>query len=82
MTLSLAALLPADHVALPWIRVLVAQAHPELGQDASNNTSDSWQCLLQRLFSLRLLQATAGHNEVRMHRLIQEMLSWMPERRP
>lgn len=31
VTLSLAALLPADHLALPWIRVLVAQEHPELG---------------------------------------------------
>jgi tetratricopeptide (TPR) repeat protein len=74
MTLSFAALLPVDHVALPWVRVLVAQAYPELGEDALHGTRDPWQHLLQRLFSLRLLQATAGHNEARMHRLIQEML--------
>jgi tetratricopeptide (TPR) repeat protein len=74
MTLSFAALLPADHAALPWVRALVAQAYPELGEDALHGSPDPWQHLLQRLFSLRLLQATAGHYEARMHRLIQEML--------
>jgi hypothetical protein len=74
MTLGFAALLPADHVALPWVRVLVAHAYPELAQDALNNPLDPWQDLLQRLFRLRLLQATAGQHEVRMHRLIQDML--------
>jgi tetratricopeptide (TPR) repeat protein len=74
MTLSFAALLPADHVALPWVRVLVAQAYPELGEGAVQGSPDPWQYMMQRLFSLRLLQATAGHNEARMHRLVQEIV--------
>jgi tetratricopeptide (TPR) repeat protein len=74
MTLSFAALLPADHVALPWVRVLVAQASPEFGESVLHGSADPWQHLMQRLFGLRLLQATAGRNEARMHRLVQEML--------
>jgi tetratricopeptide (TPR) repeat protein len=74
ITLIFAALLPAAHVALPWVRVLAAQAFPELGQDGSHGLSDPWQVLLQRLFSLRLLQPTAERYQARMHRLIQEMV--------
>jgi tetratricopeptide (TPR) repeat protein len=75
LTLSCAALLPADHVALPWVRVLVAQAYPQLGEDALNGSPGLWQHLLQRLFSLRLLQATARRSEARMHRLMQQILN-------
>jgi tetratricopeptide (TPR) repeat protein len=74
ITLLLAALLPADHVALPWVRALAAQVFPELGENTSQTLSEPWQHLLQQLFGLRLWQPTAGHNEARMHRLIQEML--------
>jgi tetratricopeptide (TPR) repeat protein len=74
MMLSFAALLPSDHVALPWVRVLVAETYPELGQDALNSFADPWQRLLGRLFDLRLLHAAAGNNEVRMHRLVQEII--------
>jgi tetratricopeptide (TPR) repeat protein len=74
ITLIFAALLPADHVALPWVRVLAAQTFPELGEDGSHGLSDPWQVLLQRLFSLRLLQPAAERYQARMHRLVQEMV--------
>jgi hypothetical protein len=74
LTLTFAALLPADHVALPWVRVLVAEKFPELGEDAPPGYMDPWRALLRRLYSLRLFQFTAKRNEVRMHRLLQEML--------
>jgi len=72
LTLIFASLLPADHVALPWLRALVTQAFPELGENPSLGSSGRWLALLQRLFSLRLLQATAERCEARMHRLVQE----------
>jgi len=72
LTLIFASLLPADHVALPWLRELVTQAFPELGENPSLGSSGRWLGLLQRLFSLRLLQTTAERYEARMHRLVQE----------
>jgi tetratricopeptide (TPR) repeat protein len=74
MTLSFAAMLPAEHVALPWVRALVAQAYPQLAEDAPHGSPDPWDHLTQGLLSLRLFKATAVRNEVRMHRLIQEIL--------
>jgi tetratricopeptide (TPR) repeat protein len=73
-TLIFTSLLPADHVALPWVRVLAARELPELGKDAPAGFCDPWQDLLQRLFRLRLLLAGAGPYEARMHPLIQEMV--------
>jgi hypothetical protein len=72
LTLIFASLLPADHVALPWLRALVTQVLPELGENPSLGSSGRWLALLQRLFSLRLLQTTAERCEARMHRLVQE----------
>lgn len=72
LTLIFASLLPADHVALPWIRALVTQAFPELGENPSLGSSGRWLALLQRLFSLRLLQTAAERCEARMDRLVQE----------
>ncbi|MEK6301223.1 MAG: toll/interleukin-1 receptor domain-containing protein [Acidobacteriota bacterium] len=80
LALSYAALLPADQIALPWIRALVAEQFPELGQDAAPGHPDPWQNLLRRLFSLRLLKATGVVDDdsqplvARMHRLLQELM--------
>ena len=74
LTLTLAALLPADHVALPWIRAVAAEEFAELGKDAEPGYPDPWQSVLRRLYSLRMFQSTAESNEARMHRLLQEVL--------
>jgi tetratricopeptide (TPR) repeat protein len=73
-TLLYASLLPSDHVALPWLRSLVAQTVPGLSEDRSVGSSGRWLAVLQRLFSLRLLQTTNEHSEARMHPLVQEVI--------
>jgi tetratricopeptide (TPR) repeat protein len=80
VTLTFAALLPADHVALPWLRELLTQAFPEFGEDRQLGAG-RWLALLQRLFSLRLLQTTAKRCEVGMHRLVQEVVKLETEPR-
>src|SRR6185295_575387 len=80
LALSYAALLPADQVALPWIRAVAAEQFPELGQDAEPGHPDPWQNVLRRLFSLRLWQATGVVDDdgqplvTRMHCLLQELM--------
>jgi tetratricopeptide (TPR) repeat protein len=69
-----AALLPADHIALPWVRELTAQAFPDLAEHGSDRLSGPWQDLSQRLFDLRLLQPGVHWHEARMHRLIQKIV--------
>ena len=72
VALVIASLLPAEHVALSWVRVLVANEFPELSKDVPLGYPDPWQSLIRRLYSLRLLQVTAELKEARMHRLLQE----------
>ena len=80
LALAYAALLPPDHVPLPWLRALMAERFPELGRDAEPGYPDPWQTLARRLLSLRLLQATGvrgpdgGPLVARMHRLVQELV--------
>ncbi|MEK6406476.1 MAG: tetratricopeptide repeat protein [Acidobacteriota bacterium] len=80
LALSYAALLPADQIALPWIRALVSEQFPELGQDAEPGQPDPWQSVLRRLFGLRLWRVAAvidadGQPLVaRTHRLLQELM--------
>jgi tetratricopeptide (TPR) repeat protein len=80
LALNYAALLPADQVALPWVRAMVAERFPKLGQDAEPGHPDPWQNVLRRLFSLRLCQPTGGVDDdgqplvARMHRLVQELM--------
>jgi hypothetical protein len=69
MALIFAALLPADHVPVPWVRALAAQASPDLGEHRSHRLSDPWHDLLQRLFALRLLQPGAQRHKAQMHQL-------------
>ena len=74
LALMIGALLPADHVALPWVRVAAAGKFPELGKDTEPGHPDPWQTLLRRLYSLRLFQATAERSEARMHRLLPNIV--------
>ena len=46
LALAYAALLPADHVPLPWLRALTAAQFPELGRDAEPGHPDPWQSLV------------------------------------
>lgn len=81
LVLDVAALLPADHVALPWLRALAAERFPEFGRDAEPGYHDPWQSLIDRLLSLRLLQLTGVADPdqrplvARMHRLVQEVVT-------
>ena len=74
VALTVAALLPADFVVLPWIRSLAASEFSELGRVAEPGYPDPWQNLLNRLISLRLFLQTAESNVVRVHRLVQELV--------
>jgi tetratricopeptide (TPR) repeat protein len=73
-TLIFAALLPADHVTLPWVHALVAREFPELGKETPSGFADPWQEMLERLCGLRLLHVTARPCEARMHPLVQELI--------
>ncbi len=81
--LTLAALLPADQIALPWLRQLAADDYPSLLREAADVLSappGPWRKVLGQLMDLRLLQVTAvvdRRGEVlvaRMHQLIQQIL--------
>ena len=75
LALAYAALLPADHVPLPWLRALMAERFPELGRDAEPGYPDPWQTLVRRLFSLRLLQPT-GCRDPRARRWWRGCTGW------
>jgi tetratricopeptide (TPR) repeat protein len=80
LALKFAALLPADNIALPWIKTLVAEDYPEIGQEASPGYPDAWQNIVRRLMSLRLLLSAPVQDQsgkllvARMHRLLQEVM--------
>ena len=80
LVLTLAALLPPDHVPLPWLRAVAAATFPDLGQDAPPGYDDPWLSLVNHLISLRLLQvvelAADGRTPrlCRVHRLVQEVV--------
>ena len=80
LTLKYAALLPADHIALPWIRTLVAEKYPEIGKDSEPGYPDPWKNLLRHLLSFRLIQITnliLGSEQlvtVKMHRIVGQIV--------
>lgn len=87
LALAYAALLPAEQVALPWLRTLVAQLFPEVARDAEPGYPDPWQAVLRRLLGLRLLLLTAAQDPagkpriVRMHRVIAStVIAMHPDR--
>jgi hypothetical protein len=79
LTLSFASLLPADQIALPWLRSLVAERFAELKYDAEPGYPDPWKNVLRRLLSLRLLRCREVRDSAdqitvgRMHRLVQQV---------
>jgi tetratricopeptide (TPR) repeat protein len=77
--LHFAALLPPDHIVLPWLSKLVGDVHPALATDAA-----AWPRLIARLVSLALLTRGDGEAQaldesrqpriLRCHRLVQDYL--------
>jgi Flp pilus assembly protein TadD len=75
-----AALLPPDHIPLPWIRDLISKAEGlgYLLEDAKPGYPDPWLILVNHLIGLRLIQPVEwGIDEkprlCRMHRLVQSV---------
>ncbi len=75
--LTLASLLPAESIALPWLQAVGSAAFPAFADDAGARSS-LFRQLVDYLFGLRLFQ-TAGETDPdgrllvgRMHRLVQE----------
>jgi tetratricopeptide (TPR) repeat protein len=74
--LTFAALLPADQVAVPWLRILGAERYPAF-QDGESNAFDQ---PLELLLGLRLFQTGNAVDEdghlliVRAHRLVQDLI--------
>jgi tetratricopeptide (TPR) repeat protein len=62
--LLIAALLPADQIALPWLRAVGEERFP--GFDA-----ETWGCILGELRGLRLFMPGADTQVARMHRMVQ-----------
>jgi tetratricopeptide (TPR) repeat protein len=80
LAMEFAALLPPDQAPLPWLRALVAESFPEMGQDSEPGLPDSWLNVVRSLTSQRLLQSTGLVDDegrpgvVRVHRLVQELI--------
>ncbi|KUG28038.1 hypothetical protein ASZ90_002104 [hydrocarbon metagenome] len=80
LAVDYAALLPADHIPLPWIRALLATKYPEYGRDADIGDPDPWLDLVHHLLGLRLVRESGvvdGNGNplvVHMHRLVQEVV--------
>jgi tetratricopeptide (TPR) repeat protein len=80
LTLNFGALLPSHHIALPWIRTLVAEKFPEIGKDSEPGYPDPWKNILRHLLSLRLIQITnlsSGTEQlvtVKMHSIVGQIV--------
>jgi len=80
LVLTLAALLPPDHVPLPWLRIVAAETFPGLGQDAPPGYDNPWLTIVNHLISLRLLQVVELADDARtprlcrIHRMVQEVV--------
>ncbi|MEI7941253.1 MAG: toll/interleukin-1 receptor domain-containing protein, partial [Verrucomicrobiota bacterium] len=76
-TVEYAALLPPDHVALPWLRELVSRDFPDACQP-TRLVADPWQDLWQRLVRLAMFSRpedeTTEPRLLRVHRLVQDLV--------
>ena len=75
-TLQYAALLPPDHVPLPWLRELATADFPELAEPGQ--WGDPWEELCERLLRVALFtrveEETTSRRLVRVHRLVQDLV--------
>jgi tetratricopeptide (TPR) repeat protein len=72
--LQIASMLAPDGVALPWVRAIAGQSHPELAADAATGQSDPWTQLIRGLIGMRLFQPTAEPRVIAIHRILQRVL--------
>jgi tetratricopeptide (TPR) repeat protein len=78
--LQIASLLAPDGVALPWVRAIAGQSHPELVADTATGESDPWTQLILGLIGMRLFQPTGEPRIVAIHRILQRVLeSQLPD---
>ncbi|MBK7215006.1 MAG: TIR domain-containing protein [Bacteroidales bacterium] len=72
--LQIASLLSPDGVALPWVRAIAGQSHPELAADSATGERDPWTQLIRGLIGMRLFQQTAEPRVVAIHSILQRVL--------
>ena len=73
-TLEMAALLPPDAVALPWLKALVEAEMPQAFAP-EGRIADPWAEVCGRLMRLALFTRTGADDRlVRMHRLVQDLV--------
>ncbi len=72
--IDFAALLPHDHVVLPWLQVLAGESVPELLAAAKPGYPDPWRQTQRRLMGLRLLTAGEDSRLARIHRLTGDVV--------
>jgi tetratricopeptide (TPR) repeat protein len=80
LALRSAALLPANKLALTWIRALLEAEFRDIGVEAEPGYPDAWLSLVRRLLDLRLLKPSEVTDEqgkllvARMHRVVQAVV--------
>jgi len=72
--LQVASLLPPDGVALPWVRAIAGQSHPELATEAATGESDPWTQLIRGLIGMRLFQPSTEPRVASIHRILRRVL--------
>ena len=72
--ITIAAVLPADQIALPWLRYGISRKFSRFASDFAAANDAAWKGLADSLLSLRFLQSGNDMRVVRMHRLVQEIV--------
>ncbi|MBL0126071.1 MAG: toll/interleukin-1 receptor domain-containing protein [Flavobacteriales bacterium] len=72
--LQLSALVGADAVALPWLRAIAGQRHPELAVDAPVGQSDPWTQLIRTMIGMRIFLPMPEPKVVSIHRVLHRVL--------
>jgi len=77
--LTLGALLPADQIALPWVRAVACKEVPAFDAEHSGGDGDGvWTTTRDALLSLRFFlkdeKGRKNEHVVRMHRMVQELI--------
>lgn len=72
---EIAALLPPDSIAETWLLEIGRQRCPLLQQEKRPGHPDPWKRIIRRLAGLRLLTPAKDGQLLRMHRILQEVVS-------
>lgn len=74
--LEFAAMLPHEHIALPWLRALAGRSAPELMAKPKPGYPDPWRQIERRLLGLRLLSSGENAQMAKMQRLTQDVVTY------